>query len=223
MLLVLAILGSLANASSVEASPCNIFLLSADCKSRSLRTVPENIPCDIVRIALQMNRLPAVHADDFACFSSLRQLDLSTNEIRISNIQGIVHLDLSVNSLAVISDFGPMTALKILQLQHNRIERIHENAFAGLLSLEWLTYLPPGLFSACSKLAHLDVSANPLMNISNQLFHGLANPTWLDLSSTDLSLRQIQALDGNPAPAPSTSEPIPDTTGKPQVPAGNLR
>ncbi|XP_071491110.1 uncharacterized protein [Diadema antillarum] len=234
MLLVFAILGSLASTSSVEASPCNIYQLSADCKSRSLRTVPENIPCNIVRIALQMNRLPAVDADDFGCFSSLRQLDLSTNEIRVihpaafahlnsltvlklfdnflpavpsvvnmdkllafnigknlindlsfeispavsrmitlnvernnirevpqiaflveniwlrnnliatfvpsqfSNIQGVVHLDLSINSLAVISDFGPMTALKVLKLEGNRIERIHEDAFAGLLSLERL-------------------------------------------------------------------------------------
>jgi Leucine-rich repeat (LRR) protein len=120
--------------------------------------------------------------------SSLTELKLNNNEIvsidevfTLSNVvlTKLIQLDLSNNNIKSLPDgcFSGLVSLKYLNLAHNKLVIVSEEAFEGLvklreLNLSWteIREIRSGLFSATKYLKRLDLRYNHIELVEEDAF-----------------------------------------------------
>ncbi|XP_054844280.1 leucine-rich repeat-containing protein 17 [Eublepharis macularius] len=113
-----------------DSSLCHIYLFpvqTLDCRKKELKTVPGNIPPDVVKLDLSNNKIKQLRPKEFEDMNDLKVLNLSSNGIdhidpaAFAGLINLEELDLSNNSLqnfeyGVLED---LYFLKILWLREN--------------------------------------------------------------------------------------------------------
>ncbi|XP_078594881.1 uncharacterized protein LOC144872492 [Branchiostoma floridae x Branchiostoma japonicum] len=176
LLIILKVFGA------TEAKSCSIRGSTADCRSRSLTSVPQNLPTSITDLVLGNNLIKTLNQSDFSGYGSLVSLWLDNNEI--SDIQA--------------GTFSLIPQLALLSLDKNKLTNLRSDMFTGLANLKSLgirsneiSDIQAGTFSTTSKLTGLLLSGNKLTNLRSDMFTGLGNLEWLWLDSNEIS--DIQA------------------------------
>ncbi|XP_029350780.1 leucine-rich repeat-containing G-protein coupled receptor 5 [Echeneis naucrates] len=108
-------------------------------------------------------------------------------------------LDLSYNQIQTLPSFSGCESIQKIDLHHNEIEELQENAFHGLMSLccldlssNRLTTVKPNSFSALPALTKLDLSSNQLSSLP---LIGLQSLTHLRLAGNNQLMELIARED----------------------------
>ena len=180
-----------------------------DCSNTGLTAVPSSLPKQLVFLKLSSNRIESVDRNAFSNCSSLKVLDLSSNNISFLPNKLFWNLGNSLTTLRLENNklnlnptpsiFRPLNfSLKILRIQKNK--KIMHQVFDGLSSLEEL-HLDGNIiggfgnsFSSLNSLKKLKIFP-PLDNITEDTFENLrqcANLSVLDLCGTG-----VKSIDRN--------------------------
>ncbi|XP_017893333.1 protein artichoke-like [Ceratina calcarata] len=152
-------------------------------------------------------------------FERIRTLNLSRNNLarlndvsvyRLTNMSELTCFDLSDNSLTDVSvgAFRTLAGLVRLSLRRNEISSVDEDAFQGLIRLEFLdlsdnrlTDLPDSALTPLYSLQKLDLSGNQLQVLGARWFESLDRLRELDVSRNGLA----RAASGTLQPLPGLS------------------
>uniref|UniRef100_K7EXQ3 Trophoblast glycoprotein n=1 Tax=Pelodiscus sinensis TaxID=13735 RepID=K7EXQ3_PELSI len=189
---------------------CSEAARTVKCVNRNLTAVPQDLPPytrllfltgnqlaslqpgaflspplpELSLLNLSGNHLQQVEAGAFASLPSLRQLDLSSNDLaRLSpeafgnasspleelNLSNSLSNQSVVPALAELLGWGVLGNLSRLELADNK-----------------LLFLPAGMFSSLPNLQHLDLRNTFLVSLHAVAFHSLAQLQSLDLSHNSL-------------------------------------
>lgn len=171
-------------------------------------------------LLLQNNSISVLPPGLFNGLQQLKLLDLSHNEITshwigpdtFGDLTRLITLDLSFNRLSRIdaSTFRSEYSLQILQLHHNEIESIADNAFASLYNLHTLVLSHNRLsridalsFTGLSVLSLLALDSNKIDSVHNDAFKNITSLMELNVSNNRLeavpsainSLQFLRSLD----------------------------
>ena len=165
---------------------------------------------------LRGSGITGLQAGDFQGLSSLKELDLLSNDLTrlpvgiFSGLSSLEELDLSSNDLTGLPAgiFSGLSSLKELDLHGNDLTALQAGDFQGLPNLEELslsfndlTGLPGGDFQGLSSLKGLDLSSNDLAELPVGLFEGLQ------------SLRELYLAHNPGAPFIYEGEKLEDESG----------
>ena len=149
------------------------------------------------------NGVIAEFEDDLTNLKKLKDLRLQRNRLRFSSVERLslpslesLNLAENINQELTEKMFTGFPKLKTLILRSCKIDKIFNNAFAGLSYLRELDLsmndiggnnIPSKLFNSCPKLKKIDVSTNKMTSISTEhtLFEGLYQLQELDLSNNN--------------------------------------
>ncbi|CAE7501557.1 Igfals [Symbiodinium natans] len=175
--------------------------------------------------SLDLSRTQLMEVDDDA-FSGLRQLRvLALSENRLSklgapalrHLPGLEHLVLggvgeTMDDMVIGGNpltslpprlFAGNPKLRSIDLSHNTLRTLHEDAFQGLrhlhsldLMLNPLTVLPPGIFRGLEKLELLSLSTIQLKTLPADIFRGLRQLKVLELDRNELTELPQGILEG---------------------------
>lgn len=167
---------------SLNISENEIYILS----SRAFEDLESLEDLDI-----RGNSITKIKREHFANLNELTFLSLKSNkinEINISKMKKLSHLDLSQNKITSLTTLEQLPNLKILKLQNNRIRELDNSVFAGLLHLEEIylgennlriAHIIPGSFPECAfdpyNLRILSLVNNPGMIVPGNTFNCLNN------------------------------------------------
>uniref|UniRef100_A0A3P9JV63 Trophoblast glycoprotein-like n=1 Tax=Oryzias latipes TaxID=8090 RepID=A0A3P9JV63_ORYLA len=185
---------------------CECFAVSSTvkCVSKSLLTVPKNIPGYARTLIFTGNHLHQIGPDSFKKLTNVTNIILSNNRITelashtFSALTNLRFLDLSANQLALIHPEAlsipdsPLQELNLSQALHNftaltdLTTALRWGGLWGLLRLDLsgnhLALLPPGMFSYVPSLRQLLLSNNSLLAVYSGTFSGTAHLEILDLT-----------------------------------------
>ncbi|XP_043199067.1 chaoptin-like, partial [Amphibalanus amphitrite] len=158
------------------------------------------------KLNVESNDIAEVEDDAFALLPRLQELDISGNRLEalparlLKDLPQISNLDLSDNRIAAV----PSTTLaesnvNVIQLQHNRIREVPEQAFVGLpflhtldLSANNISVVQPAAFSGVPFLHILKLDSNQLATFKADYFNVTTDGT--ELRIVDLSHNEITFL-----------------------------
>lgn len=86
------------NEASICPSVCTCTDSTVDCRDRSLKYIPLNLPSSTTELRLEQNYISSIPANAFKNLRQLRRLDLSKNNIREISSEAFVGLN-SLNTL----------------------------------------------------------------------------------------------------------------------------
>ena len=142
----------------------------------------------ITNLNLRAKGISALKAGDFAGLSSLREIELTGNQLRtpptdiFSGLSSLRVIYLNLNQLTSLPEklFEGLTSLEHLYLNNNQLTSLPEKLFNGLVALRQinshtnqLTSLPPEVFSGLSSLLELFLHNNQLTEVPAGVFSGL--------------------------------------------------
>ncbi|XP_019639662.1 PREDICTED: uncharacterized protein LOC109481527 [Branchiostoma belcheri] len=183
-----------------EKCTCN-SVGSVDCNGRGLKDVPANIPLNTTKLVLRSNSIQNLSDADFSNLTSLEELYLDYNDIRVLPARVFLHLTrlkklyLSDNHITDLPDgvFSHLTSLKRLYLRNNNISRLPAVVFSHLTRLERLYLpdnhiadLPDGVFSNLNILEWLYLRNNNITSLPAGVFSHLTMLDRLDLGNNDI-------------------------------------
>lgn len=145
-------------------------------------------------LSLLDNKIETVEPNAFASLRNLKRLILSTNKIKrldpnaFSELINLTELDLSYNSLETIDNklLANLVNLKKLNLMRNRINRLYKD----------VSDPKNNAFSSLTNLVELNLSNNPIYEISNTLFSNLGKLEKLNLNWIDIKHLQANNFNG---------------------------
>lgn len=158
------------------------------------------------------NNLRGIAEGSFCELTTLQVLNVTRNRIRSTDTLGFSQkpcqgegdlkiLDISHNELVTVPENWGVSKLRRLQqlnLEHNNITEISEDALAGLVSLRifnishnMLETVPSGLFAGARDIQEIHLQNNRLFEIPKGLFHRLEQLLILDLSGNQVSSHHI--------------------------------
>ncbi|XP_078594820.1 uncharacterized protein LOC144872468 [Branchiostoma floridae x Branchiostoma japonicum] len=182
LLIILKVFGS------TEAS-CSISGSTADCRSRGLTSVPQNLPTGITRLNLDYNLITTLSQSDFSRYGNLTRLYIGNSPIATINSQ----------------TFYNLSDLKYLDLDENILSKLRSDMFTGLRNLETINLsdneisdIQAGTFNSTPQLRVLYLWNNKLTYLRSDMFTGLGNLETLNLNSNEIS--EIQAGTFNSTP-----------------------
>ncbi|CAH8546504.1 unnamed protein product [Schistosoma bovis] len=150
----------------------------ANCQSRGLKSIPNDLPKDIMELNLDHNELTSLPLDAFINYQNLRKIVLDNNRISyihpqaFNNLRELSSLYMSSNELGSLPSrlFSQLSNLKILYLHRNKISCIHRGSFAALehlqilhLSNNRIQTFPRNSFEDLRRLKYLYLVHNPLI------------------------------------------------------------
>ncbi|KAG8444838.1 hypothetical protein GDO86_009842 [Hymenochirus boettgeri] len=139
---------------------------------------------NLSHLNLNGNHIQKLENDSLSYLSSLKQLDLSNNELQIMGSLSFGRSSSSLQELNLSNSFKNESLIYMLGLAIktgalNSLEKLK-------LSGNDIMFLPNGTFSSVPNLKHLDLSNNSLMGLSADLFMDLSNLVSLNLSHNSL-------------------------------------
>ncbi|XP_064616274.1 toll-like receptor 4 [Liolophura sinensis] len=159
---------TLCNLTRTFPCSCSVLLddkVSVNCSHRNLKSVPKNIPENVIELILDNNRMENIAVGSFAKFSSLQTLDLSYNLI----------------SHIVSGTFNGLHQLKTLRLDGNPLklsnQTFPDDVFDHLYSLVSLN-LKSDSYVKGSDIQYPDVALAKLSSLETLLISGLSNKTF---------------------------------------------
>ncbi|XP_066494274.1 trophoblast glycoprotein-like [Tiliqua scincoides] len=208
--LLFLLLAPLSNELCPVPCECSEPARTVKCVQKELTSVPTGIPGYTRNLFITGNQIAHICSQDFQGLPNLVTLSLSNNRIHtvesraFSTLQSLRFLDLSYNHLATIHPdafSSRNNSIRELNLSHSlyNSSAIHplaaalaQGGFQNLSKLELtsneIVYLPLGMLTSLSKLEHLDLRNNSLVDIKNSTFAGL------DLKYLDLTLNAFKTL-----------------------------
>jgi len=157
------------------------------------------------KLFLSDNQISDLSEDAFADLPSLTDLNLNSNKLTSSSIDGAVFslpnlksLDISDNKLNKINKqlLRSLSALKRLNLAENMLTTIEPGTLQTVKHLDYLNIsynnlreVSPAMFEGLTKLFELDLSHNELVTLTDHTFIDQK-----DLEFVDLSFNQIQLV-----------------------------
>ena len=127
----------------------------------------------LLAVTFTFSKIKTIQDDSFSSLNSLRDLDLSNNEI-----QG-----LSKNS------FSGLSQLRTLDISGNKECQVDKSMFSTILNIEELNMgnmnlrkIPQGMFDSLTKLKVLKLHLNNIKKVRENLITGLPSLTSLDLN-----------------------------------------
>uniref|UniRef100_A0A183K592 LRRNT domain-containing protein n=1 Tax=Schistosoma curassoni TaxID=6186 RepID=A0A183K592_9TREM len=135
----------------------------ANCQSRGLKSIPNDLPKDIMELNLDHNELTSLPLDAFINYKNLRKIVLDNNRISyihpqaFNNLRELSSLYMSSNELGSLPSrlFSQLSNLKILHLSNNRIQTFPRNSFEDLRRLKYLYLVHNPLICDCQLAAWL--------------------------------------------------------------------
>uniref|UniRef100_A0A8D0B4A7 Trophoblast glycoprotein n=1 Tax=Salvator merianae TaxID=96440 RepID=A0A8D0B4A7_SALMN len=189
---------------------CSEAARTVKCVQKELVSIPAGIPKYTRNLFITGNQITCVGSQDLQELSNLVTLSLANNRINtvasqaFSALQSLRYLDLSHNHLASIhpTAFSARNnSIRELNLSHSLYNSsavrslaaaFAEGGFQNLSRLDLpsngIVYLPLGMLSGLSRLEHLDLRNNSLVDIKKSTFAGL------DLKYLDLTLNAFKTL-----------------------------
>lgn len=149
----------------------------AECASKSIRLIPQDLPPTIEKLDLAFNEIRAV-------------------ESTISQYQSLTHLDLHRNKISVVEArcFQELHDLNFLDLSDNELGSFEYGAFVGLFQLREISLsrnnletLPLGLFVQSPHLETVVLDGNRLTTLSVHVFDGVDSLLRLSLAKNSLT------------------------------------
>jgi Leucine-rich repeat (LRR) protein len=176
----------------------------------SLRTNTFHGLHSLIELHLTSNKISSIENGAFDGLNRLRVLHLEQNLLESINASWLQQLNslrflyISNNRLKQLSDgtFRPLTALRVLSLHDNRIHSIDDLAFEGPigrsvdtidLSYNLLPVVPSSAFYYLSKMASLDLSGNPIKDLTSSSFSQMHVIEKLQLNN----MYQLRKIEGN--------------------------
>ncbi|XP_034976762.2 trophoblast glycoprotein-like [Zootoca vivipara] len=194
---------------------CSEPARTVKCVQKELTSIPAGIPGYTRNLFITGNQIAHIGSQDLKGLANLVTLSLASNRINtiesqaFSTLQSLRYLDLSHNLLAAIhpNAFNARNnSIRELNLSHSLCNSsairfvanaLAQGGFQNLSRLELpsneIVYLPGGMFSTLSKLEHLDLRNNSLVDIKNSTFVGL-DLKYLDLTSNSFKTLRSEAL-----------------------------
>nr|XP_020666354.1 trophoblast glycoprotein-like [Pogona vitticeps]XP_020666355.1 trophoblast glycoprotein-like [Pogona vitticeps]XP_020666356.1 trophoblast glycoprotein-like [Pogona vitticeps] len=189
---------------------CSEPARTVKCVQKELTLVPVGIPTYTRNLFITGNQIARVGSRDLRGLSNLVTLSLANNRINtvesqaFSTLQTLRYLDLSHNQLTTIHPDAfnvRNNSIQELNLSHSLYNSsailplaavLAQGGFQNLSRLELtsnqIVYLPLGMLSGLTKLEHLDLRNNSLVDIKNSTFAGL------DLKYLDLTMNAFKTL-----------------------------
>jgi len=163
---------------------CDDENLETSCIETSLEVMPMTLNPSMKTLILKHNNFHSVDAS----FNFYQELEL---------------VDLSSNHLVSIPDraFSNQRNLVELRMNDNKISKLSENTFSGLVKLEVINLaeniidrLPNKVFKSLKSLRELNLRGNTISEIQKRAFAGLGKLSLLDLSNNNLESIPTEAL-----------------------------
>ena len=203
------------NISHIDFSSSNLSVLGAlHLSYNKLMTIQDDSLSNLYLSALfldhnKLNLEQNVHANTFGkdAHHRLQVLSLSHNNISgildyqyFSDLNSLVYLDLSYNSLSYIRGDVFPSSINQLDLSFNRIAGIHRQAFGFLhkltrLDLRGLSmkFFPRRRFSDLQSLVELKLGGKFMQEVSSQMLRGLKSLNFLEISQSNLNSTLLPA------------------------------
>ncbi|XP_062818199.1 trophoblast glycoprotein [Anolis carolinensis] len=149
--------------------------------SQDLRGLP-----NLVTLSLANNRISLVESQAFSALHHLRYLDLSHNDLTSIHPDAFSARNNSIQELNLSSSLSNSSAIRPVATA------LAQGGFQNLTRLELtsneIVYLPFRLLSGLSRLEHLDLRNNSLVDLRNSTFSAL------DLKYLDLTMNAFKTL-----------------------------
>uniref|UniRef100_A0A0B7AJD6 LRRCT domain-containing protein n=1 Tax=Arion vulgaris TaxID=1028688 RepID=A0A0B7AJD6_9EUPU len=157
----------------------------ADCSSRQLQEIPDQIPESVTSVDLHDNNISEADANKLTHLHKLEMLSLHTNHLT------------RLKSLTFVS----LTQLKNLNIGYNNIKEIEDNVFTQLTSLQDLDLTNNQLTDITGKfnissLRRLFLSNNQITTLQNHSLDGVRNLYKLVLDNNNISYISQSAFAG---------------------------
>ncbi|KAJ6663423.1 hypothetical protein lerEdw1_009502, partial [Lerista edwardsae] len=213
--LLFLLLAPVSNELCPVSCECSEPARTVKCVQKELTSVPTGIPGYTRNLFITGNQIVHIGSQDFRGLPNLVTLSLSNNRIRtvesraFATLRSLRFLDLSYNHLATIradAFSARNNSIRELNLSHSlyNSSAVHplaaalaKGGFQNLSKLELpsneLVYLPLGMLTSLSKLEHLDLRNNSLVDIKNSTLAGL-NLKYLDLTLNAFKTLKREAL-----------------------------
>ncbi|XP_044290989.1 trophoblast glycoprotein-like [Varanus komodoensis] len=149
--------------------------------SRDLRGLP-----NLVTLSLAHNRIHTVESQAFSALPRLRSLDLSYNHLATLHLDAFSARNNSIQELNLSYSLYNSSAIQAVAAA--LVQGGFQNLYWLELASNKIVYLPKGMFAGLSKLDHLDLRNNSLVDIKNSTFAGL------DLRHLDLTMNAFKTL-----------------------------
>ena len=184
---------------------CNLNLedRSANCETRNLVKVPDNLPLDILQLHLSSNRIPALKKNSFSSYLLLNVLVLFDNQIKYIELRALhplkrlTTLDLSINPGLIINTgeiFRFSEQLSNIKLPYCNLGSIPPNFFQWLPSLTVLdlsdnqiTFVNITFCGSTSTISVIQLDKNRLTNLSPNNFSLPCKVDFLGLTENRIS------------------------------------
>ncbi|KAK6643443.1 hypothetical protein RUM43_004948 [Polyplax serrata] len=176
-------------------------------RSNRLTELPANVfrkTPQLRELSLSFNKLHYIHKDAFADIENLESLEISfgmhTEEFPrelLKPLRNLVWLSLDNNQIRTITSnsFVPFSRLQYLNLESNRLEKIHSDLFPGSvlhdlrdvrLSYNNIAELDENSFSNLRSLQTLLLNGNKLKKLNGRSFADLSNLMALSLTNNQI-------------------------------------
>jgi len=194
---------------------CFNYRETVDCSRRNLDQIPDSLPTVVRRLYVEGNRIEDLGDGRLSAATNLSVLIVEDNQLTELNIDALCRLtrlqelDVSGNQIQTIVTVGRcgarLTALKELNLGHNRLSAMPANLSAMAPNLEILLLSHNEItspmfdtsYSALSLLRHVDLSHNDFRRLRAYdlaaLRSGPGRPSVEYLSLADCGLVQIDS------------------------------
>ncbi|XP_053688175.1 CD180 antigen [Sabethes cyaneus] len=185
-------------------------MVGYNCANLNLKEIPQSLKSNLQILDLSFNRIRDLNRHSFSRYTDVKYLYLFENMIQnieddtFSELSSLEALDLSSNALKTIPlELFRLPLLRNLYVAHNALSDLDRNlplldkpvqAPIQILSLAdcWLTKLPN--FGILPDLWQLNISSNPMTELTVDQFSPMCNLRSLDLNNTQIQICSCQLI-----------------------------
>ncbi|XP_058459365.1 uncharacterized protein LOC131435467 isoform X2 [Malaya genurostris] len=185
-------------------------MVGYNCANLNLKEIPQTLKSNLQILDLSFNRIRDLNKQSFARYTDVKYLYLFENMIQnieedtFTELTGLEALDLSSNALkSVPVEIFRLPLLRNLYVSNNALHDLEEDlmlldkpirAPIQILNMAdcWLTKLPN--FGILPDLWQLNISSNPMTELTVEQFSPMCNLRSLDLNNTQIPICACQTM-----------------------------